>query len=77
MLGLAAVGAGVTLTSSDGEEHSAVLTLLPDAIGLSRTVAWLGLVDTLVTYVLLLISLRARLRARGTPQDLVDRATPA
>ena len=67
---LAAVGAGVTLMSSEDETYSAVLTLLPGAVGLSKTIAWIGVAGFLVTYVLLLISFRSRhARAREAAWD--------
>ena len=75
---LLGVGAGVTLTTMDGREKSVVLDLLPGAASLSHALAWAGMAGFLATYVLLLISLRARRRAaRKHARHVARRPAPA
>lgn len=57
---LGAGGAGLTLTTMDGEEASVILTLFPGAVRASEAAAWIGGITSLTLYPILLISLRRR-----------------
>lgn len=54
------LGAGLTLTTMDGEEASVILALFPGAVRASEAAAWVGGIASLTLYPILLISLRRR-----------------